>query len=93
MYRAAALLMSLSLTALGCVGGSDAPVAKKPTADSPPSPELDGFTVGEPIQYENLTVFPVSSIQPKDNDRFITLDEGLKSGKVEVLEVGGWPRR
>jgi hypothetical protein len=46
------------------------------------------LSVGEPIRYENLTIFPITSHTLRDTDRFITLDEGLKAGTVEVLEVG-----
>jgi len=44
------------------------------------------LTVGKPIVFGNLTIFPVSSNSPRMDDRFITLDEGLKTGTVEVLE-------
>jgi hypothetical protein len=44
--------------------------------------------VGEPIRCKNLQIFPVSSTVPKNEDRFITLDEGLAAGTVEVFEVG-----
>jgi len=46
----------------------------------------DELVVGEPIVFQNLTIFPVSSKTPNDQDRFITLDEGLKAGSVEILE-------
>lgn len=49
---------------------------------------LENFIVGEPIRFENLTIFPVASRVPKTDDRFITLDEGLKAGTVEIREVG-----
>lgn len=48
-----------------------------------------GLTVGQPVTYRNLTIFPVVSVLPRDNDRFITLDEGLRAGTVEIREVGG----
>jgi hypothetical protein len=35
-----------------------------------------------------LTIFPVSSKVPKNDDRFITLDEGLAAGTVKIIEVG-----
>lgn len=51
--------------------------------------ELPGdLVIGNPVVYGNLTVFPVSSRKPRTEDRFITLDEGLASGKVEILEKG-----
>lgn len=49
------------------------------------------FFIGEPLRYENLAVFPVRTQVVKSDDRFITLDEGLKAGTVEILEVGARP--
>ena len=49
---------------------------------------FDGFVIHEPVAYENLTIFPVSRVEPNMEDRFITLDEGLKNGTVEVFELG-----
>ena len=49
------------------------------------------FLIGEPLRYENLAVFPVRTQEVKNDDRFITLDEGLKAGTVEVREVGARP--
>jgi hypothetical protein len=59
----------------------------------PPAVQLAGtaygdFVIGEPITHENLTIFPISSKVAKDTDRYITLDEGLASGSVKVIEVG-----
>jgi hypothetical protein len=50
--------------------------------------EIADLTVGEPIVFRNLTIFPVTSKTPRHEDRFITLDEGLRAGTVEVLELG-----
>jgi len=49
------------------------------------------LVIGDPIAFGNLTIFPVSSKVPRDDDRFITLDEGLKNGTVEVYEKGATP--
>jgi hypothetical protein len=46
------------------------------------------FVVGEPLRHENLSIFPVVSRLPLTADRFITLDEGLRTGTVEILERG-----
>jgi hypothetical protein len=60
------------------------------TASSgPDEPAVDDLSVGPPVEFENLTVFPVVSKTARDEDRFITLDEGLKAGTVEIVEVGG----
>lgn len=50
------------------------------------------LVIGNPVVYRNLTVFPVSSKTPRTQDRFITLDEGLASGKVEIVEKGAAPQ-
>src|SRR5205807_5295200 len=47
------------------------------------------YVIGEPLRYENLTIFPVASATPRTDDRFVTLDEGLKAGTVEIRERGG----
>jgi hypothetical protein len=47
-----------------------------------------GYVVGEPIRHRNLTIFPVLSKVEQKADRYITLDEGLRAGTVQVIEVG-----
>ena len=44
--------------------------------------------VGDPIVYENISVFPVFAARQSDTSAFITLDEGLSSGDVLVTERG-----
>jgi len=54
------------------------------------------YKVLSPIRHGNLTVFPVVATNSHDTHVFLTLDEGLKSGEVEVTEsgrVGGMVRR
>lgn len=46
------------------------------------------YIVGDPIRHKNLTIFPVFSRTEQNADRYITLDEGLRSHTVEVIEVG-----
>jgi hypothetical protein len=48
----------------------------------------DGWRLGEPVRYENLTVFPVLSKSNLDTGEFETLDQGLASGDVLVSEHG-----
>jgi ARG/rhodanese/phosphatase superfamily protein len=52
-----------------------------------------GFIVGTPVRYKNLAIFPVLSKAELNSDRFITLDEGLRSHSVEVLEMGAGQSR
>ena len=46
------------------------------------------LVVGEPVRFKSLTIFPVSSTVARDQDRLITLAEGLQSGVVVISEVG-----
>ena len=46
------------------------------------------YKVLPPIRHGNLTVFPVVATSAHDTSGFLTLDEGLKSGEVEVTESG-----
>jgi hypothetical protein len=48
-----------------------------------------GWKLGAPVRHENLTVFPVLSDEVGSTDEFITLDAGLRSGKVKVTELKG----
>src|SRR5262245_40329055 len=51
----------------------------------------DDLVIGEGITEGNLTIFPVSTKKLRSEDRFITLDEGLKEGVVEVQELNAAP--
>ena len=42
----------------------------------------------QPVTYENLSIFPVVSGSSYDTGWFLTLDEGLASGEVQVREQG-----
>jgi hypothetical protein len=47
-------------------------------------------SVGRPVSYKNLTLFPVySRIATADADAYITLDEGIRAGTVIITERGG----
>lgn len=88
---------SLVAAIAGCLlyaGCSAKPAANSPSRSAPTpaggaQDAVGDLLVGEPLVLGNLTVFPVTSQQPRDSDRFITLDEGLKAGVVEIVEVGG----
>ncbi len=56
-----------------------------PAAAGAPSPK---YKVLEPIRQGELTIFPVVSSETHDTSRFLTLDEGLRSGEVVVTESG-----
>lgn len=46
------------------------------------------WKLGAPVTSGNLTVFPVIASAWSGANEFITLDEGLKSGKVTITELG-----
>jgi hypothetical protein len=52
-----------------------------------------GWRLGEAVEYENLTVFPVYASQQADTSAFATLDEALASGDAVVTEQGSYMRR
>ena len=69
-----------------------APRPAGPGSAADPGANLPGgLSIGEPLVLGNLAIFPVSSREPRLEDRFITLDEGLKAGTVEILEKGAGP--
>jgi len=92
------LLVSLVIcvVGLGCHRWAPAP---KPAAES--SQRVDyskadpvgDFVIGEPFRHGNLMIFPVMSKQPKLEDQYLTLDEGIKAGTVEIMELGAAPQR
>lgn len=47
------------------------------------------WRLGKSVNHENLTIFPVISDETVSTEEFITLDEGLRTGKVKVRELGG----
>src|ERR1051325_8536173 len=52
-----------------------------------------GWRLGAPVRHENLTIFPVLTDEPVSTEELITLDEGIRSGKVKVTEMAaGEPR-
>jgi len=44
--------------------------------------------LGAPSTYNNLTIFPVVADESTASAEFITLDEGLRAGKVTITELG-----
>jgi hypothetical protein len=66
-----------------------AAVSWTPTpAEAGQPPLATGYRVLEPITQGNLTIFPVVAASTHDTREFLTLDEGLRSGQVEVTEAG-----
>src|SRR3990170_4393082 len=46
------------------------------------------WQVHDPITYSNLALFPVTAASQHDTSGYLTLDEGLRTGEVEVSELG-----
>jgi len=57
-------------------------VAANPAAVRP------DWRLGSPVTRDNLTIFPVLSDTAITTDEYITLDEGMKSRKVTITEIG-----
>jgi hypothetical protein len=74
------LLGLSSLGVLGFVYGD--------TAGPEPRNVDGGWRMLQPVIYENLSIFPVVSTTSADTSWFLTLDEGLVSGEVQVREQG-----
>src|SRR5258708_23053794 len=49
---------------------------------------VGGWRLGEPVRYENLTIFPVLSGEAARTAGFVTLDEVLSSGEAIISEQG-----
>ncbi|HEY1422902.1 MAG TPA: DUF6569 family protein [Candidatus Acidoferrum sp.] len=59
------------------------------TPETPPPGKPEGeWRLLQPVTYENLSIFPVVSGNSYDTSWFLTLDEGLASGEVQVREQG-----
>ena len=71
----------LGVSALGFVWSAPRP------PEPSPKPEGD-WHILEPITYENISIFPVTSSSGYDTSHFLTLDEGLSTGEVLVREQG-----
>lgn len=72
------LLLLLSVAVAATAFGPDKPTAVSATP----------WQVHEPIVHSNLALFPVTSASVHTSAAYITLDAGLRSGEVEVRELG-----
>ena len=95
VMRRRCVSMFLSYVVLGVIAGcgkgpnTEAPQAVNRAAVAVP---VEKLAIAAGIQFQNLTIFPVVSNVPRDDDRFITLDEGIRAQTVQVVEVGGIAR-
>lgn len=89
MKTLAALLAGVLLVALALAGSSrHRPVKASRQAQQPSQGSHRDWRIGSPVSFDNLTVFPVLSNQAANAEDFITLDEGLRSRKVVITELG-----
>jgi hypothetical protein len=68
-----------------------AKAANAPGGDPQGAP--NGWRLGNPVSYENLTIFPVVAARDADTSQFATLDEALASGEALITEQGAEMRR
>src|SRR5260370_26239006 len=74
---------------LGIPLGGLAFVGSAPEPPAAPSSRPEGeWRLLDPINYENISVFPVVSSFNQDTSPFLTLEEGLATGEVTVAEQG-----
>lgn len=88
------MAVSFCMLALGCSyagriaeGGQTRKGTRALAPRSNPSVRPE-WRLGSPIARDNLTVFPVLSDDAVSTQEYITLDEGLRAGKVTVTEIG-----
>src|SRR5471032_870221 len=58
------------------------------TLAGPSSSASSDYKLLAPISHGDLTIFPVVSNKSYDTAQFLTLDEGIRSGEVQVMERG-----
>jgi hypothetical protein len=63
------------------------PTETKSLSGDPSAPPGD-YKLLAPISHGDLTIFPVVSSIAHDTAQFLTLDEGIRSGEVQVMERG-----
>lgn len=91
----AGCLVLSCLGIIGCEGQAVAPVQMRGIAQpsgigkSVKQVESLAWFVDEPLEFANLRIFPVCSREPCDDDIYVTLEEGLRAGTVQVTELGG----
>jgi hypothetical protein len=83
-------LMAASVCALVALATFDLQTRSVSAAGAPPESSSGPYRVLAPIESGNLLLFPVVRAEGKSPGEtpFITLDEGIRSGDVEVTEAG-----
>jgi hypothetical protein len=89
------LLVWGTLVTLAFLPFTALPTQPKGLSGDPSAPRGD-YKLLAPISHGDLTIFPVVSGMAHDTAQFLTLDEGIRSGEVQVMErgnIGGMIRR
>ena len=74
---------------LGCGRGANDPAPRAGASGAADGSERPvELTIAQSLQFKNLSIFPVVSSVPRDEDRFITLEEGIRTQTVKVTEMG-----
>lgn len=80
-------LLVAIVTGLPVYGISKSSKTRRPGRVPGAAPE-SRWRVSEPLSFGNLTIFPVLSNNRVKKHEYITLDEGLRSRKVVISEIG-----
>lgn len=83
------LLTSLSPACSPVDRVASAQAQSKPAVKQDARPLREGWRIAAPVTLDKLTVFPVVSDEAAAAEDFITLDEGLRVGSVQITELGG----
>jgi hypothetical protein len=81
------LLVWGTLVTLAFLPFTALPTETRTLLGDPSAPRGD-YKLLAPISHGDLTIFPVVSATTHDTAQFLTLDEGIRSGEVQVMERG-----
>ena len=81
------LLVWGTLVTLAFLPFTALPTETRTLLGDPSAPRGD-YKLLAPISHGDLTIFPVVSATTHDTTQFLTLDEGIRSGEVQVMERG-----
>lgn len=87
-HRILSRLFSLAFMCVALLAGLVIHHTNHAYAAGPLEPVRPGYRVLAPIESGNLLLFPVVASGGATASPFLTLDDGLKSGQVEVTEAG-----
>jgi ARG/rhodanese/phosphatase superfamily protein len=88
-FAICALLVIVTVCPTGEVEASGSAPIKSPMALIAPGQH---WRLSQAVKFENLTIFPVLTTVTTSIHRYITLDDGLRSGKVVISEIGSGGR-